>query len=143
MCLCQKVKEAVVFGQIPAVPVQISLRVLFLKFGQGRPCFLLFGDEGILKAQPEQALVFSCLLFRFQAAKQFLQLLVIVVFARKAEDTVPIDIRIAFFSIELEVRRKRVVRRRIPDQIICPFFLQVGYFLHHHRPPHSDVLLVI
>ena len=131
MCLRQKVKETVVFGHFPAVRVQIPLRILSLQFRQRGPCFPFLRNQGVLKSQPKQTLVLAGFFLRLQASEELLQLLVIVVLACKAEDTVPIDISHAIFGVKLEVRSKAVICSSVPDQVICPFFLQVGYFLHH------------
>ena len=86
--------------------------------------------DGIFKPEPEKRLIYVCVFVVLKGAKQRLDARIIIVPTDCAYHSVPIQIGVSILVICLEIRRKSMALRRIPDHVFCPSSLELADFVH-------------
>ena len=124
------VVEMKIIQRPPAVFLQKPSGIILPQRRQDRPLRQLLSVNGVFQTQPEQTFIFVPILVLLEGGEDRFNFRILVMSAHRADDAVPVHIRISLRVIGLEIGDEGIVSRGVPDQVHRAPALQLGNAVH-------------
>ena len=86
--------------------------------------------NAVFQPQPEQALVGVRILVLLEGQKDLFDLRIVIMTADRADDGIPVKLRLALFIVGLKIGAEIIILRGVPDDVYGAFFLKLRYLVH-------------